>query len=140
MTSSERIDPASCRVLHQGLARPAATLLLALALFTPPVVGGFYGAFERELPDAFPFLSQVFLILSLIAWFHMYSQRQGIAWVLDMGWFLFAAWPVVVPYYILKREGRRGWSRIGLFCLTWFAALATGWAVGIWTRLLVVGG
>lgn len=123
----------------QGLERPVATALLVLALLVSQVVGGFYEALERDPPAAFPLLLQLFVVLSVISWFSLYSQRQRIPWVLDMGWFLFAAWVVVVPYYILKREGRAGWNRIGLFCLTWFAAWCTGRAVSIWTRVLLPG-
>lgn len=75
------------------------------------------------------------MVSSLYAWFWAYSQGRRIAWVMDMGWFLFAAWIILLPYYILKAEGRRGWSRIGLFCLTYLAAFATGWATLIWTQL-----
>lgn len=123
----------------QGFARPVATVLVVLALFASAVVDGLYRGLEREPPDALPFLLQVFLVLSVISWFFLYSQRQRIPWVLDMGWFLFAAWVILVPYYILKREGRAGWSRIGLFCLTWFAAWCSGWAVSIWTSILLAG-
>ncbi len=125
---------------RQGLARSVATALVVLALLTSQVVAGVYEAAQRELPDAFPLLSQLFVVLSVISWFSLYSQRQGIPWVLDMGWFLFGAWIIVIPYYILKREGRAGWSRIGLFCLTWFAAWCVGRAVSIWTRVLLPEG
>ncbi|HSB61597.1 MAG TPA: hypothetical protein VLI67_07750, partial [Vicinamibacteria bacterium] len=58
-------------------------------------------------------------------------------WIMDMGWFLLIAWPLVIPYYnIIAREGRRGLSRIGLFLFTWLAAWATGWATSIWVRVL----
>jgi hypothetical protein len=43
------------------------------------------------------------------------------------------------PYYILKREGRAGFGRIGLFSLTWFAAWATGRAVAVWMRVIAGG-
>lgn len=115
-----------------------ATLLVVVALFVPQVVGGLYGALERDVPEAYPILSRLFLGFSLITWFAAYSRTYRVPWVMDMGWFVLAAWMIVIPYYILKREGRAGVARIGLFCLIWFAAWATGWAVQIWAR--VVGG
>ena len=71
-----------------------------------------------------------------MAWFWDYSRRHRVTWVLDMGCFLLVAWVIIVPYYLLKREGRRGLGRIGLFCLTYVAAWATGLAITIWTRVL----
>jgi hypothetical protein len=56
---------------------------------------------------------------------------------MDMGWLLMIAWPVVLPYYIVKAEGKRGLSRIGLFCLLYFGAMMTEMAISIWLRVLV---
>jgi hypothetical protein len=109
--------------------------LVVAALFLQQVVGGLYEGLPRQLPGAFPILSSLLLPLSLVAWFSLYSRERAVPWVLDMGWFLIAAWIVVIPYYILKREGRAGLSRVGLFGLTWFAAWATGRAVSIWTQV-----
>lgn len=53
-----------------------------------------------------------------------------------MGWFLMMAWPIVIPYLMIQREGRRGLARIALLSLTYFAAWATSWATAIWIRLL----
>jgi len=108
---------------------------MATALFLSPVVSGLYGGLGRGLPEAFPILSTLFLATSVCAWFWDYSHRYRIPWVMDMGWFLFAAWVLLIPYYILRAEGRRGLGRIGLFCLTYFAAWACGWATQVWTRL-----
>lgn len=117
-------------------AHATATFLVVAALFLQQIVGGFYEGVERELPDALPILWGAFMAFSLTAWFSLYSLERRVPWVMDMGWFLIAAWVVVIPYYILKREGRGGLARIGLFCLTWFAAWATGRAVVIWMRVI----
>ena len=125
--------------LGAGTSTPAETvarLLLVTAVFVQQVVSGFYIGLERELPDAFPILSSLFFWLSVVTWFALYSQRHHVPWVLDMGWFLFGAGIVLIPYYLFKREGRVGLARVGLFCLTWFAAWAMGWAVLLWMRVL----
>ena len=74
--------------------------------------------------------------MSVAVWFWGYSRAHRVPWIMDMGWFLMVAWFVVVPYYIISREGGRGVLRIGLFLLTYLAAVAAGWATAIWTRLL----
>jgi hypothetical protein len=120
----------------KSAAHATAIVLVVAALFLQQVVGGLYEGLQRQLPDAFPILSSVLLPLSLVAWFSLYSRERGVPWVMDMGWFLIVAWIVVIPYYILKREGRAGLGRVGLFCLTWFAAWATGRAVSIWMQVI----
>ena len=117
-------------------AQRTATFLVASAVFVHPVVNALYGGLHRKVPDAFPILCGLFLVLSLTAWFQLYSQEYRVAWVMDMGWFLLGLWMVIIPYYILKREGRAGLARIGLFCLTWFAAWATAFAILIWVRVV----
>ena len=133
------VDPATPAANGTGrsIAQQVATALVVVALFLPQVVGGVYEAIQRPVPEAYPILCALSLVLSVTAWFASYSRQHQIPWVMDMGWFLLAAWIIIVPYYILRREGRAGLSRIGLFCLTWFAAWATGRAVGIWARVLV---
>jgi hypothetical protein len=106
------------------------------ALFLSHVVGAAYAGIGRPAPEAWALLTPFSINLSIVGWFWSYSRQHRIAWVLDMGWFVMAAWLVVIPYYLVKHEGRRGLARIGLFLLTYFAAWATGLAVRIWVRLL----
>jgi hypothetical protein len=117
-------------------ASQAAGSLVVAGLFVPKAVEGLYVGMGRALPDAYPLLAQLFLAVSLTAWFWLYSRRWRVWWAMDMGWFVMSAWILVLPYYILKREGRSGLARLGLFCLVWFAAWATGWAVQIWTEVV----
>ena len=126
-----RRDPASVTV-----ARSAATVLVVTSLFLGRLIDGFYQGLGRAAPRSLPILVAIFMVSSLYAWFWSYSQEHRITSVMDMGWFLFSAWIVLLPYYILKTEGRAGWSCIGLFCLTYVAAFAAGWATLIWTQLI----
>ena len=121
----------------RGVKGTALALVVA-AVFGPQVVSGFYQGVGRQLPDAVPLLSSLALWLSIAAWFSLYSREHHVPWVLDMGWFLLA-WVVVVPYCILKHEGRRGLGRIALFAFMWLAARAVNWAVLIWVQVLVAG-
>jgi hypothetical protein len=123
----------------RGVTHVAATCLVVGSLFLSQVVSGFYEGLERQGPEVWPPLSSFFVGMSIVAWFWSYSRQHGIGWVLDMGWFVLVAWVIIVPYYLLKREGKRGLSRIGLFSLTYFAAWATGIAVRIWVRVLTSG-
>lgn len=118
----------------RGLLVPSA--LVVLALFTTHGATGLYSGLDHQLPAAVSALSTAAMGMSLVAWFWTYSRRHGIAWPMDMGWFLWMVWILLIPYYVVKREGRRGLLRLGLFALVWFAAWATAWAVAVWVRLL----
>jgi len=117
-----------------SLSFPAA--LLAAALFLPQLAGGVYAGLGRPLPDAFPPLTELLFFVSMVGWFWSFTRAHRLPWMMDMGLFLWWAWIIVVPYYVLRHEGRRGLLRIGLFALTYAAALALGWATSIWTRLV----
>ena len=112
------------------------TMLVVGSLFLSQGVTGLYDGLDRQVPDAWPFLSSICVAMSIMVWFWNYSRQRRIAWVLDMAWFLLAAWIIIVPYYVLEQEGKRGLSRIGLFCLTYVAAWATGAAIRIWVRVV----
>jgi hypothetical protein len=105
-------------------------------LFLTQMAGGVYAGLEREPPTMFSVLTPMLFGFSLIAWFSSYCRAHRVALVMDMALFVLMAWFVVVPYYVVRREGRRGLHRIGLFLLTYLAAWAAGWAVSIWTRFL----
>jgi len=44
----------------------------------------------------------------------------------DLGFFLTVAWPLVLPYYILKSRGRKGLLAILYFVATYIAATVVG--------------
>jgi hypothetical protein len=48
-------------------------------------------------------------LLAVILWLQKDAQRTGTGVVLDWGYFLLIAWPVVVPWYAFKTRGRKGW-------------------------------
>ncbi len=104
-----------------------APLLVFGSLIILNTVGGAYAALERDLPESFFLLGSFCVSMSVVVWFWNYSRRHDIAWVHDMGWFLLISWIVVVPYYLLKHEGKRGLRQIGLFCLAYLAA----WLLGV---------
>ena len=119
------------------MARSLSTALVVTALFVESIVNGFYRGAGRELPGPIPTLWALFLVVSLYAWFWSYSRAFRIPWPMDIGWLLLMAWPFVLPYYIVKAEGRAGWGRLALFCFTYFAAAMTGWATAVWTQVFL---
>src|SRR6266446_2865942 len=67
-------------------------------------------------------------LLTVILWLQKDARRTGVGSVLGLGYFLWAAWPIVIPWYALKTRGRAGWRlMLGLFTLIGSAYL--GWLV-----------
>ena len=84
------------------------TGLLYLYLVTAQVATGVYLAREAELPPAFSLLYPLGFLWVVGWWLRQDSRGRGVGWVFDMGLFLYVAWPVVMPYYLLKTRGAKG--------------------------------
>jgi len=70
-------------------------------------------------------------LLAVILWLQKDARRTGVASVLDLGFFLWLAWPIVIPWYAFKTRGSAGWRLLlGLFALISSAYL--GWLTTAW--------
>jgi hypothetical protein len=116
--------------------RVALTILFSV-LFVSHAAQGAYTGLGAPPPGGFGALTTIAMLASIWAWFWAYSRRNRIAWVMDMGWFLAAAWPVLIPYYVIRAERGRGVAKVGLFCFTYAAAWLVSLAISIWCRVLV---
>jgi hypothetical protein len=86
----------------------SVTAFLYLFLIITQIVTGAYVASGREPPPVFS-LIYLFGFLWIIGWWlRDDARRRGISWVYDIGFFLFLAWPFVMPYYLLKSRGIKG--------------------------------
>jgi hypothetical protein len=104
----------------------ALTALVAGSLLLSQTAGGLYAAIERPLPELVSVLGNLLVSLSVIAWFRAYSRARSISGVFDMDTFLLSLWFVLVPYYVVRREGWRGVGRVALFALAYVAAGVVG--------------
>jgi hypothetical protein len=75
-------------------------------------------------------------LLAVILWLQEDARRTGVGSVLDLGYFLLAAWPIVIPWYALKTRGRAGWRLtlgllilIGSAYLGWLVAWGIAWVI-----------
>src|SRR5258708_2449501 len=50
--------------------------------------------------------------VAVILWLQKDARRTKVGAVLDLGYFLWLAWPVVIPWYALKTRGPSGWRLI----------------------------
>jgi hypothetical protein len=128
--------PTAPSIPRAGLAESLPAILVVVSLFAGSMAGGLYAGLHRAPPALLGPLGSLCTIASLWCWFWSYGRQHRLAVPLDMGWFLVIAWPILLPYYILKSEGRRGLWRIGLFCVAWIGSWAAGVAVAVWLHVL----
>jgi hypothetical protein len=53
-------------------------------------------------------------LLAVLVWLQRYARSRRIASVYDWGLLWWLAWPIVIPLYSVRLEGRRGWRLGGL--------------------------
>jgi hypothetical protein len=86
-----------------------------------------YVAAEAEPSPPMTVVMSYAPVVTVILWLQKDAQRTGVGAVLDLGYFLCLAWPVVIPWYAFRTRGRGGWRLIvGLFAL-----IAGPWATGV---------
>ena len=49
-------------------------------------------------------------LLTVILWLQGDASRNDIGAVLDIGFFVWLAWPIVIPWYAFRSRGRQGWK------------------------------
>jgi hypothetical protein len=90
------------------------------------IVKGVYAARGIEPSPAFDLLYWVACLWVVGWWMRQDSRRRGVGWVFDMGFYLFIAWPLVLPYYLFKTRGARAILAILAFIAVCVAALVLG--------------
>jgi hypothetical protein len=102
------------------------TALLYLFLIITQATTGVYLAREAEPPPAFSLLYTLGLLWAVGWWLREDSRKRGVGWVFDLGLFLYVAWPIVMPYYLLKTRGAKGLLVILAFAGAYVGALLAG--------------
>jgi len=112
---------------------PATKVLLVFAFITN-FVGNIYSAYEIELPADFEFLSRIALTWLLWWWLKEDSKRTEVSWPLDLGFFLYVAWIVIIPYHLFATRGLKGFVGI----LSFIGAFAAGWLAAVLVIVLIL--
>jgi hypothetical protein len=109
---------------HSLIASPTALLYMYLTVVQ--IVSGFYLAGSIEPPPPFALLYALGFLWVIGWWLLKDSRKRGVEWVLDMGLFLYIAWPLIMPYYLLKTRGVRGLFVILVFIGVYLTAAIVG--------------
>jgi hypothetical protein len=102
------------------------TALLYIFLVVTQIIGGVYLSRAAELPPAYTFLYPLGLLWSVGWWMQKDSRKHGVAWVYDMGLFLYIAWPFIMPYYLFQTRGVKAFLTILIFGGVYLGAVAVG--------------
>lgn len=90
-------------------------------------------AYEMPLRPGFVFLYFLGVQWALAWWVLVDCRERGIHASIDHGWFVFFAWPVALPYHLIRTRGARGCLVIagilGMFAATYLLALALFFAI-----------
>ncbi len=115
--------------IFSRLASP--TFLLYLFVVVTQLISGFYLAHSVEPPPAYTFLYSLGFLWLIGWWVKSDSRKYGIAWVMDMGLFLYIAWVFFMPYYLVKTRGVKGLLYLLAFIAVYLTALVIGAALYI---------
>ncbi len=79
-----------------------------IMLFLVQFISGIYSAKEIEASGGFVFITRLILVCLLLYWFRTDSRKTGFGIVIDMGFFIILAWPILLPYYLYKTRRLKG--------------------------------
>jgi hypothetical protein len=111
------------------IATPARVLFIFV--FVAQFLTGIYAALATELPFLFEILYPV--VTTWLVWWWIKEDSAGTreSWPIDLGLFLFVAWPVIVPYYLIKTRGISGLVGVVAFIAILVAAWLSASAVAV---------
>ena len=111
----------------------AAPLLYTFVIVTQFAYGAYLGA-QLQFPEGVTFIYPIGMLWAVGWWLRTDSCRRGVLSVYDLGFFVYLAWPIVMPYYLIKTRGAKG-----LLVMLGFVAAYVGAAlVGIVVSVFVV--
>ncbi|MDT4966886.1 MAG: hypothetical protein QOJ64_1623 [Acidobacteriota bacterium] len=111
-------------ILFSRLLSP--TVLLYSFVVITQLAHGIYVGQQIDPPGGFALLSWMGLLWIIGWWLRTDSRKRGVASVYDMGLFLFIAWPLVLPYYLVKTRGAKGLVAVVAFVGAYIGAAIVG--------------
>jgi hypothetical protein len=104
-----------------------ATVALTLFLVLANVGSGLYAAHGVRPSEAFKWLCYLVVALLIAYWILEDSRRLHVPGSVDQGLYLLAAWPIALPYHLLKTRRGRGVVALagflGLFLATYLVSV-----------------
>jgi hypothetical protein len=98
-----------------NLRATLSLLPLILLTFIFTVAGVVLATHDLIMPRELATFGTVFQQLLLAIWVYLDRQRRHLSLPFEFGAFVFFAWPIAVPYYLIKSRGTRGLLLTALF-------------------------
>lgn len=95
------------------------------------VIAGIYLSGDIELPPTYSLLYPLGFLWIIGWWLQRDSRKHGVAWVYDMGLFLYVAWPFIMLYYLFKTRGVHALLTILVFATICVVAYVMGVAIQV---------
>lgn len=93
----------------------APVIVLCLFVFFTNILNVLYFAYDFQPSAIFELLSALGFWMILCWWLMEDSKKYGFQWFLDIGFFIYIAWIILIPYYLFKTRGLRALITILLF-------------------------
>ena len=83
-------------------------VLLGLAIFIYHLGRGILDALKLEPPPGLEFLYTAIFLCGVVWWLRAESQSSAVKQLYCAGLLAYTAWPIIIPYHLLKTRGVRG--------------------------------
>ncbi|MGH9946622.1 MAG: hypothetical protein ACRD6X_05420 [Pyrinomonadaceae bacterium] len=104
-----------------------STIALFAYTFCGQLVLLLYSVWDMPLPAVFDILYPIAFLWVVAWWFSEDCNAAGDRWPLDMGMYLYAGWMFILPYYLFKTRGAKGFvgilAFVGVNLAAWVVAL-----------------
>lgn len=115
------------------ITSPAGSLYLFLLVTHS--IDGLYLARGVDAPGVYHLLSFLALVWLMGWWLQQDSRKHEFKWVYDMGFFLYVAWPIILPYYLFKTRGLKALLTILIFLAVYFGTYIIGVVIYAFSNL-----
>jgi hypothetical protein len=116
------------RSIKQQLRHGGPWILLGVSLLIAQVGAALYQAHDMQIPGPVFAVNYVVLLTALGVWLERDNRQYRALLVWDLGFFLYLAWVIVVPYYLIKT---RGFKRGLVIVAAWVSAYIVAYFVGL---------
>lgn len=110
---------------------PSPTVLLYAFVVITQFVYGLYLGQQIEEPGAYTLLHWAAQLWIFGWWSWTDARKRGFVWVYDLGFFLCIAWPIVMPYYLVRTRGAKGFLVVLGFVSAYLGAGMVGIIVSV---------
>jgi hypothetical protein len=76
---------------------------------------GVFAGLGREMPAQLSLLMSITLFWAIGWWLRDDLRKRNKTLVYCLGMFLWIAWPILLPYYLIKTRGRKAFFTMALF-------------------------